>query len=243
MTAAGTRHESKTRLLSAALHVIRAKGYSATRIEDICAAAGLTKGSFFHHFDSKEALALAAADYWIEGSDALFASAPYRNHTNPLDRLLAYVDFRKALLMGELPDFTCLAGTMVQEVYDTHPALREACNRGITSHAATLIPDIKEAVRKRGMHPEWTAQSLALYTQATIQGAFVLAKATHGTAIASQCIDHLRRYLELLFNQPQVANAETICQAQYPSYAPISTTAEPAVKHFASTRSILAGRS
>jgi AcrR family transcriptional regulator len=125
MTAAGTRHESKTRLLSAALHVIRAKGYSATRIEDICAAAGLTKGSFFHHFDSKEALALAAADYWIEGSDALFASAPYRNHTNPLDRLLAYVDFRKALLMGELPDFTCLAGTMVQEVYDTHPALLE----------------------------------------------------------------------------------------------------------------------
>jgi AcrR family transcriptional regulator len=125
MTAAGTRHESKTRRLSAALHVIRAKGYSAPRIEDICAAGGLTKGSFFHPFDSREALALADADYWIEGSDALFASAPYRNHTNLLDRLLAYVDFRKALRMGELPGFTCLAGTMVQEVYDKHPALLE----------------------------------------------------------------------------------------------------------------------
>lgn len=201
-----TRHESKTKFLDAALHVIRAKGYSATRVEDICEAAGLTKGSFFHHFDSKEALALAAADYWTEGTGALFASAPYRKHADPVDRVLAYVDFRKALLMGELPDFTCLVGTMVQEVYDTHPALREACNRSITGHAATLVPDIEEAMRQRAMHPVWTAESLALYTQATIQGAFILAKATEGAAVASECIDHLRRYLELLFNQPRLQN-------------------------------------
>jgi TetR/AcrR family transcriptional regulator, transcriptional repressor for nem operon len=196
-----SRHESKIRFLDAALHVIRAKGYSATRIEDVCEAAGLTRGSFFYHFESKEALALDAADYWIEGTDALFASAPYRDHADPLDRLLAYVDFRKALLSGDLPDFTCLAGTIVQEVYHTHPALREACDRSITGHAGTLVPDIEEAMRQRGMHPKWTAESLALYTQATIQGAFVLAKATNGAAVAVQCIDHLRRYLELLFNQ------------------------------------------
>ena len=202
MTPTETIHESKTKLLNAALHVIRAKGYSATRIEDVCAEAGLTKGSFFHHFDSKEALALAAADYWIEGTGALFASAPYHAPTDPLERLLAYVDFRKSLLMGELPDFTCLVGTMVQETYGTHPAIREACNLSISSHAATLVPDIEEAMRQRGIHPEWTAESLALYTQAAIQGAFILAKAKQGRAVAAECIDHLRRYIELLFTQP-----------------------------------------
>src|SRR5580700_2889073 len=199
-------HESKTRFLDSALHVIRSKGYSATRIEDICEDAGLTKGSFFHHFDSKEGLALAAADYWIEGSNALFESAPYRDHADPLDRLLAYVDFRKSLLSGELPDFTCLAGTMVQEVYDTHPAIREACNRSISGHAATLLADIEGAMRQRGMRPEWTAESLALYAQATLQGAFILAKARGGAAVAAQCIDHLRRYIELLF-QPSPRSA------------------------------------
>jgi TetR/AcrR family transcriptional repressor of nem operon len=203
MNTTETRHESKTRLLDAALQSIRAKGYSATRIEDICKTAGLTKGSFFHHFDSKEALALAAADYWIEGTSALFASAPYHAHADPLDRLLGYVDFRKALLGGELRDFTCLVGTMVQEVYNTHPALREICNRSISTHAATLVADIEEAMRERGIHGDWTAESLALYTQASIQGAFILAKATHGAAIASACIDHLRRYLELLFAEPR----------------------------------------
>ncbi len=201
MTATDTRHESKTKLLNAALHVIRAKGYSATRVEDVCEAAGLTKGSFFHHFDSKEALALAAAGYWSEGTGAMFASAPYHAPADPLDRLLAYVDFRKALLMGELPDFTCLVGTMVQEVYDTHPAIRDACNRSISEHAATLVPDIEEAIRRRDMNPDWTAESLALYTQATIQGAFILAKAKHNREAAAASIDHLRRYLELLFNK------------------------------------------
>src|ERR1700733_8074901 len=202
MSTTEVRHESKTRLLNAAIRVIRSKGYCATRIEDICEAAGLTKGSFFHHFDSKEALALAAADYWIEDTGALFAAAPYHQPTDPVDRLLAYVDFRKALVIGELPEFTCLVGTMVQEVYDTHPALREACNRSITGHAGILVPDIEEAMRQRGMHPEWTAESLALYAQATIQGAFILAKAANGAAVAVQCIDHLHSYLELLFVQP-----------------------------------------
>jgi TetR/AcrR family transcriptional repressor of nem operon len=195
-----TRHESKTRILDAALHVIRAKGYSAARIEDICEAAGLTKGSFFHHFDSKEELAVAAADYWIEGTGAFFATAPYHALADPLDRLLAYVDFRKGLLMGELSDFTCLAGTMVQEVYDTHPAIRDACNRSISVHVATLVPDIEEAMHERDMRGDWTAESLALYTQATLQGAFILAKAKHTREVAAACIDHLRRYLELLFN-------------------------------------------
>jgi TetR/AcrR family transcriptional repressor of nem operon len=200
------RHESKTRLLDAALHVIRAKGYSATRIEDVCETAGLTKGSFFHHFKGKEDLALAAADYWIEGTGALFASAPYHAPADPVERLLAYVDFRKSLLRGDLPDFTCLVGTMVQETYDTHPAIREACNRSISEHAATLIPDIEEAIRQRGIQADWTAESLALYAQATIQGGFILAKAQGSSAIAAQCIDHLRNYVELLFNQPRSQN-------------------------------------
>jgi TetR/AcrR family transcriptional repressor of nem operon len=210
MTITEAQHESKTRLLDAALHVIRAKGYSATRVEDICEAASLTKGSFFHHFKSKEDLALAAADYWSARTSALFAAAAYNDAAalpDPVDRLLAYIDLRKALIQGDLPDFTCLVGTMVQEVYDTHPTLRDACSHSITGHASTLIPDIEAAMRRHGIesdrHAGFTAESLALYTQATIQGAFILTKAKQNAAIAIDCIDHLHRYIDLLFNQPR----------------------------------------
>ena len=207
--AARTRHESKTRILDAALHVIRSKGYTATRIEDVCEEAGLTKGSFFHHFAGKEELAIAAADYWSEVTTTLFADAPYHHPADPVDRVLAYVDFRKALLRGDLPDFTCLVGTMTQEVYDTHPAIREACHRSISSHARTLVPDIEAAIAKYGIEPGWTAESLALFTQAAVQGAFILAKAKHTAHAAVDVIDHLRRYIELLFRQPR-AEKETV---------------------------------
>ncbi|MGC2162104.1 MAG: TetR/AcrR family transcriptional regulator [Silvibacterium sp.] len=205
MEAVETRHESKTKLLNAALYVIRAKGYTATRIEDVVEAAGLTKGSFFHHFSSKEELAIAAADYWGEMTSALFEAAPYHGPAGAVDRVLAYVDFRKAIMQGTLPEFTCLLGTMTQEVYDTHPAIREACERAIYGHAATLVPDIEAAMRERGIKGDWTAESLALFTQAAIQGAFILAKAKQDVSAATDVIDHLRRYLELLFMQPELS--------------------------------------
>jgi TetR/AcrR family transcriptional repressor of nem operon len=194
------RHNSKTKLLNATLQVVRAKGYSATRVEDVCEAAGLTKGSFFHHFKSKEELAIAAAQHWGETTGGLFASAPYHDHKDPVERLLAYVDFRKALLQGNLPEVTCLVGTMVQEVYETHPAIREACEKSIVGHAKTLEQDIADAMRERGISGPFTAHSLALHTQCVLQGAFVLAKAHGSTDVAADCVDHLRHYLELLFS-------------------------------------------
>lgn len=200
---APTASPSRTRLLDAALNVIRSKGYGATRVEDICEAAGVTKGSFFHHFAGKEELARAAAERWSEVTGALFAAAPYHTPADPVERLLAYVDFRKALIQGEIFEFTCLAGTMVQEIHETRPAIRDACAVAIEGHAATLVPDVAAAMAARGIAGGWTAESLALHTQAVIQGAFVLAKAQGSPQVALDCLDHLRRYLELLFRQSQ----------------------------------------
>jgi TetR/AcrR family transcriptional repressor of nem operon len=193
-------HESKAKLLDAALQVIRAKGYSATTVDDVCETAGLTKRSFFHHFKSKQDLALEATAHFSSRADKLFATAPFRALPDPVDRLLGYVDFRKAMLQGELPQFTCLLGTMVQEAYETYPSIRAACDAGISDHAATLEADIAQAMGQSGIDADWSAASLALYTQAVIQGAFILAKAKHGPQVASDCLDHLRRYLQMLFN-------------------------------------------
>ena len=183
------------------MRVIRTKGYTATRIEDICEAAGLTKGSFFHHFESKEDVALQAAEHFGAMADRLFAAAPYQSESDPLDRILGYVDFRRAILQGDLPDFTCLLGTMVQEVYDTHPQIREACERNISAHAETLARDIAEAKKRYAPTAAWTPESLSLFTQAVIQGAFVLAKAKHGPEVAAESLRHLRRYLETQFHR------------------------------------------
>jgi TetR/AcrR family transcriptional regulator, transcriptional repressor for nem operon len=194
-------HESKIKLLDATVRVVRTKGYSATRIEDVCAAAGLTKGSFFHHFKSKEDLALAAAAHWDALSVQTFAAAPYQSAADPLSRLIAYVEFRKAILTGDLPDFTCFDGTIIQEAYRTHPDVSAVCARNIAGHASMLEVDIRAAMRAHGIRASWSAASLALHILAVIHGGFILAKAQGSATVAIESLDHLSRYIELLFVQ------------------------------------------
>lgn len=193
---------TRSNLLDAALGVIRTKGYAATSVDDICAKASLSKGAFFHHFSSKEDLAVAAANYWSETTGALFAEAAYHAPEDPLERVLAYVELRKQLIRGELPDFTCLVGTMTQEVYETNAPIREACWASISGHADTLVPDIAAAMERYPIAGDFTAESLALHTQAVIQGAFIIAKASGDPQRAVESIDHLKRYISLLFKQP-----------------------------------------
>jgi TetR/AcrR family transcriptional repressor of nem operon len=193
---------ARERILIAALRIIRDKGYEATSVDDLCHAAGLTKGGFFHHFASKEALAIAAADYFGRRADGLFRAAPYQQIADPLQRLLGYIDFRIDMLRGAIAQFTCLLGTMVQETYASHPDIRVACERNIGLNAALVARDISAAKERYKPDAEWSAESLAFHTQAVIQGSFILAKAQGGPAIAADSLRHLRRYIELLF-QPE----------------------------------------
>lgn len=193
--------ETRTNLMEAAFTLIRQKGLAATSVDEICAAAGVSKGAFFHHFRSKEHLATEAADHWSETTGQLFETAPYHDAEDPLDRVTGYVDFRWQLIEGELSDFTCFVGTMVQEAYGTSPAIQAACWNSISGHADKLVDDIEAAIARHGIDAGWTARSLALHTQAVLQGAFILAKASGDPAVARDTVNHLKRYIETLFGR------------------------------------------
>jgi TetR/AcrR family transcriptional regulator, transcriptional repressor for nem operon len=192
------RGSARARLLDAAVQLIRAQGYSATTVDDLCRAAGVTKGAFFHHFASKDALAVAAAEHWGTTTGALFAAAPYHAPARAVDRVLAYVDFRASLIAGGAAEYSCLVGTMTQEAFQSSEPIRDACAASIFGHAATLEPDLVEALIDAGSPVGVTAQSLARHTQAVLQGAFILGKAAGDDAPVRESIGHLRRYLELL---------------------------------------------
>ena len=203
-------HDSKTKLLDSALHVIRTKGYAATTVEDICDHAGVTKGSFFHHFKSKDDLALSATAHWEAITEGFFAGAPYHQPADPLDRLLGYVKFRRAILTGELPDYTCLLGTLVQETYATHPDIRAACDRGMSRHIVELTRDVAAAKKLHASKARWSAESVGYFIQSVLQGSFVFAKANQSPEVVRENLDHLQRYLEFLFNRsPRAKGAKS----------------------------------
>jgi len=192
---------AKNKLLEAAFVLIRTKGYASTTVDDLCAHAGVSKGSFFHYFETKEDLAVKAAEHWSLVTGIFFESAPYHKFSDPLERLLGYVDFRKEILKGTTPEFTCLVGTMIQEAYDINPNIKQACYDSIFGHAETLEKDIGDAILLYNPRLKITAKSLALHTQAVIQGAFILAKASGNAEIAAESIVHLKNYIQLLFHE------------------------------------------
>jgi TetR/AcrR family transcriptional repressor of nem operon len=201
--ARAARGTARARLLDAAVQVIRTKGLSATSVDELCAAAGVTKGAFFHHFESKQALAVAAAEHWSQTTGALFAAADYHAISDPLDRILGYLELRARLIAGSPADYTCLVGTMAQEAFATSPEVRDACAASIFGHARTLEPDFAAALAAAGDPPGVDAAGLACHTQAVLQGAFVLSKAADDPALVTDSIAHLRRYLELLLGGGQ----------------------------------------
>jgi TetR/AcrR family transcriptional repressor of nem operon len=96
----------------------------------------------------------------------------------------------------------------------THPAVREACANSIVLHARTLETDIEAAIARSDYSGELTAESLALHTQAVVQGAFILAKALDGMPAALDSLDHLARYFRLLFAVPARRVRKTISKVR-----------------------------
>ena len=195
------RGEARARLLESARSLVRHRGFAATSVDELCAAAGVTKGAFFHHFPSKEALGVALIDDWTATTGVLFTSHPYNSLPDPLDRVFGYLDLRREILGQPIPEFSCVAGTTVQEAYETSIPIRMAAERSLRSGFDHVRAHLAAAL---AAHPVAgvTAESLASQFQIAVQGGIVLAKALDDPAPAREAFDHLERYLRLLFDRP-----------------------------------------
>ena len=97
--------ETRTHILEAALRRFANHGYSAASVDEICAEAGVSKGAFYHHFPSKQALFLELLNEWLDTIDAGFEAA--RKDSVP-ETLLAFTDMLPGIFAaadGRLPMF------------------------------------------------------------------------------------------------------------------------------------------
>jgi TetR/AcrR family transcriptional repressor of nem operon len=192
---------AKQKLLDAAQDLMLAKGYSATSVDEVCEAARLTKGSFFHYFESKEHLGKTVAERFAAGMQQLFASAPFHQLQDPLDRVFGRVDFLIALASRPHGARGCLLGTFVQELSDTHPAIRSVCAACFGEYARVVKAELDQAKAKYAPRARWSTQSLAEHLIAVIQGSIILAKAKQDPKVLATSLDHFKAYLKCVFDR------------------------------------------
>jgi TetR/AcrR family transcriptional repressor of nem operon len=189
---------TKKRLLDAAQELMSTKGYTATSVDDVCAASGLTKGSFFHYFEDKEHLGKQVAEQYFAGWQKLSELAPFRRKKDPLDRVFGSIDF--FIKMSRAPNWKgCLLGTFVQELSQTHPDIRTVCAACLAELADDLSRDLELAKAKYAPRARWRAVSLAEHWIAVAQGATIMAKAKQDPRIFEEGLKHFKHYLKRLF--------------------------------------------
>jgi TetR/AcrR family transcriptional regulator, transcriptional repressor for nem operon len=189
--------ETREKLLRAGTNLFRRKGYVATTVDDICQQAGVTKGAFFHYFESKEALAEACLMQWDDQATAMEAAASFQAIADPVEKLLGFMDFYIGLFENPKLYKSCLAGTTVQEISETHPALRKAADLCFV-HAEARFQALLDAACKRKRQPLDTA-SLARLWMATIQGSLILSKASQDESVIPGSLKHVKEYIRSLF--------------------------------------------
>ena len=190
---------TKEKLLGAAQEVMLEKGFPSTTVEDICEKAGVTKGSFFHYFVSKEALGKEALEYYISQSQRDLQAAAFHQKKDPLQRINGYIDYLVQKSQEAVFEKGCLLGIFSQELSSTYPEIRSLCARKFEEWAEILKADMDQAREKYVPKKPINTLSLAEHFIATLEGSLILAKAKQDKRIVEKSLEHFRKYLQTLF--------------------------------------------
>lgn len=184
----------RTRLLQAGVAVFSRSGFNGSSVQDITEAAGVPKGSFYNHFDSKETLGVAAIQhYWSENSDRSLAILDQDGLT-PLLRLRRY--FEQVEVEIEVKDYTCgcFIGNMAAELSDHSTAISHQLRAIYAEWTGRVAGCIRQAQEAGAMRSDADPLVLAAFALNAWEGALLRAR-------VAKSPEPLRQFADTLFTQ------------------------------------------
>lgn len=183
-------------MLRSAQRLMLRHGYSATSVEMICEASQVSKGVFFHYFDSKKALGVEALRTFFEEVRARLTEDAERTSQDPMERLQALVRGMLKILSSPRGPQGCLIATFTIETADREPELRRLCADYFRQWAQLLSAPLEQAIDQYAPQLKLDAQQLSYYCISIIEGSLLLSRAHQDPAV----IEH---NTELLIGQIQ----------------------------------------
>lgn len=168
---------SRDKLIKTAVDLILTRGFNTTTVDEICAHAGVAKGSFYHAFKSKEELGVAALESFDTEHNEEFTKSGFLEEPDPKKRLILFVDFliNEA---GSLFTHGCLLGNMTLEISDEFPKIRKRLDELFQQNLNStefLISTYLETIDSSALP---TAKLLSEKFVSVLEGSLVLARAT-----------------------------------------------------------------
>jgi|GEM_PF-157897 len=206
--------QTREDLVRAAVRLILRQGFAATRVDEICAEAGVTKGAFFHHFTTKDEIGEAAISWWGRMGGSAYAPAWGDEGGDPLERLHRMFDIMAGFTERPEP-CVCVVGMMAQECAGVSEAFREAADRELahwTGQVAGLLAEAKE------VHPpadDFDPQQVAWFLNSLWQGSMLVSKTHRDPAMIRANLRIARDCVDGLFLPPPTPNLKNDMNARW----------------------------
>ena len=184
------RGETRQKIVATARDLMLARGYGATSVDEICTAAGVSKGSFYHFFATKEVLGLAVLDaFYAEGGETVRQGACV-DIGDPVERRLGLFDHLEEMA----PQFWrrgCLMGNFATELAESNPAIRTR----VAEMLGELARQLARLFAPVAEDPDEAAE-LAEQTLMVLEGSIILARAYGDPNRIASGVRRYRRSLE-----------------------------------------------
>jgi TetR/AcrR family transcriptional repressor of nem operon len=168
---------TKERIVKTAARLIHTRGYKNTSLDDILAESGVTKGSFYFHFATKDDLVHAAVDRFF-GTIERRLSPLFEGPGTPTEKISGYLDGMTHLMERSGCTGGCLLGNLTLEVSDWHEELRDHLSSCFGRLTGLLGDVIAEGQTKGEIRTDRTPDELAAFVVALLEGALMLSRVT-----------------------------------------------------------------
>jgi TetR/AcrR family transcriptional repressor of nem operon len=196
--------ETRQKLVAAARALVLERGFTGAGVDQICAAAGVTKGAFFHHFKSKDDIGRAALADWASFGMALYANAKAEPAQYPLDHVHRFIDTMIGFLRHSESPVTCVVGMMSQELALANPALREVCSRYLGDWTEFARELLDEAKAMQAPKIDFDSEEVAWFLQCLWQGSMLISKTRQDPQIAIRNLERAKAHIDGLFGDNSV---------------------------------------
>jgi TetR/AcrR family transcriptional regulator, transcriptional repressor for nem operon len=185
---------TRDRLLETGLTLMRKHGYGAAGLKEILDAAGVPKGSFYHHFGSKEEFAAAVLDRYVSLADEHCHQVLNNTRQAPLRRLRRYFEDLISMAGQSAPIQGCLLGSMSLEIASDSPRLQTCLSEHFAHWQGPIAQVLREAVTKGDLAASTRPETLAGFVLNSWEGALLRSQADRSDA-------PLHDFVHFLFNK------------------------------------------
>ena len=180
---------TRERLVDTAARLWHARSYSDVGVSEICDEAGVKKSSFYHHFPSRSAVALAVLDKRGEPARDYIVGPAFERDASPIDRLLGLIGIHHEIQSGMHAAtgtvLGCPVGNLALELSTQDEPIRERCAQLLEGWASLVEPLLAEAV-EAGELPPIDVNRASLAVVAYAEGILLLAKTRNDPELIRQ---------------------------------------------------------